>query len=223
MAPILSRGDELNYIWYIIAWFISTGSFLFSIYNKTFFSIHRMFIGQDDWYKPYILTIRVLTLSFVTQHYDDVIMGVMASQITSLTIAYWTVYSGADQSKHQSSTSLAFVREIHRGPVNSSHKWPVTRKMFPFDDVIMRIPMLTGLKSTLLVPSFLITNLVESLKWLSPFIQMSVPPKNIVAIEITHGSQRLTLVSIGCYVVDMTTSNLPIMHIDKFMVIPVGT
>ena len=48
-----------------------------------------------------------------------------------------TVYSGADQRKHQSSTSLAFVRGIHRWPVNSPHKWPVARKMFPFDDVIM--------------------------------------------------------------------------------------
>ena len=70
-------------------------------------------------------------------HYDDVMMGAMASQITSLTIVYSTVYSGADQSKHQSSASLAFVWGIHRGPVNSPHKWPVTRKMFPFDDVIM--------------------------------------------------------------------------------------
>ena len=64
-------------------------------------------------------------------------MGTMASQITSLTIVYSTVYSGADQRKHQSSASLAFVWVIHRGPVNSPHKWPVTRKMFPFDDVIM--------------------------------------------------------------------------------------
>ena len=70
-------------------------------------------------------------------HYDDVIMGAMASQITSLTIVYSTVYSGADQRKHQSSASLAFVRGIHRGPVNSPHKWPVARKMFPFNDVIM--------------------------------------------------------------------------------------
>ena len=46
-------------------------------------------------------------------------------------------YSGADQRKYQSSTSLAFVRGIHRWPVNSPHKGPVTRKMFPFDDVIM--------------------------------------------------------------------------------------
>ena len=46
-------------------------------------------------------------------------------------------HDGADQRKHQSSTSLAFVRGIHRQPVNSPHKWPVTRKMFPLDDVIM--------------------------------------------------------------------------------------
>ena len=45
--------------------------------------------------------------------------------------------SGTDQSKHQSSASLAFVWGNHRGPVNSTHKWPVTRKMFPFYDVIM--------------------------------------------------------------------------------------
>ena len=70
-------------------------------------------------------------------HYDDAIMGAIASQITSLTIVFSTVYSGADQSKHQSSASLAFVWRIHRGPVNSPHKWPVTRKLFPFDDVIM--------------------------------------------------------------------------------------
>ena len=71
-------------------------------------------------------------------HYDDVTMSLMASQITNLTIVYSTVYSGADQRKHQSSASLAFVRGIHRGPVNSPHKRPVTRKIFPFDDVIMR-------------------------------------------------------------------------------------
>ena len=70
-------------------------------------------------------------------HYDDVIMGATASQITSLTIVYWTVYSDADQRKHQSSASQAFVRGIHRGPKNSPHKWSVTRKMFPFDDFIM--------------------------------------------------------------------------------------
>ena len=72
-------------------------------------------------------------------HYGDVIMTAMTSQITSLTIVCTTVYLGADQRKHQSSASLAFVRGIHRGPVNSPHKGPVTRKMLPFDDVIMVI------------------------------------------------------------------------------------
>ena len=70
-------------------------------------------------------------------HYCDIIMGTMTSQITSLTIVYSTVYSDADQRKHEGFASLAFVRGIHRGPVNSPRKWPVTRKMFPFDDVIM--------------------------------------------------------------------------------------
>ena len=75
-------------------------------------------------------------------------MGAMASHITSLAIVYSPVHSDADQRKHQSSVSLAFVRGIHRWPVNSPHKWQVTRKMFPFDDVIMflyihRIPWST--------------------------------------------------------------------------------
>ena len=73
----------------------------------------------------------------IRSHYNDVIMSTMASQNTSLTIVYSTIYSGADQRKHQSSASLAFVRGIRRWPVNSPHKGPVTRKKFPFDDVIM--------------------------------------------------------------------------------------
>ena len=56
-------------------------------------------------------------------------MGAMASQITSFTIVYSTVYSGADQRKHQSSKTLAFARGIHRWPVNSPHKCPVTQQM----------------------------------------------------------------------------------------------
>ena len=70
-------------------------------------------------------------------YYSDVIMGAIASQITSLMTVYSIVYSDADQRKHQSSASLAFVRRIQRGPVNSPHKWPVTRKIFPFADVII--------------------------------------------------------------------------------------
>ena len=70
-------------------------------------------------------------------HYTDVIMGMIASQITSFTVVYSTVNSDADQRKYQSFASLAFARRIYRRPVNSPHKWPITRKMFPFDDVIM--------------------------------------------------------------------------------------
>ena len=84
-----------------------------------------------------LYSLQVAYLCIVMIHYDDVIMSTIASQITSLTIVYSTIYSGADQSKDQSSASLAFVWGIHRGPVNSPHKCPVTRKMFPFDDVIM--------------------------------------------------------------------------------------
>ena len=47
-------------------------------------------------------------------HYADVIMATMASQITSLTVVYSSVYSDAEQRKHQSSASLAFVWGIHR-------------------------------------------------------------------------------------------------------------
>ena len=70
-------------------------------------------------------------------HYTDNIMSAMASQITSFTIAYRTVYLGVDQRKDQSSASLAFVWGIQPRPVNSPHKRPVTWKMCPFDDVIM--------------------------------------------------------------------------------------
>ena len=78
-----------------------------------------------------------LEFEFQIVHYSDVIMSAMASQITCVPIVYSAVCSGTDQRKHQSSASLALVRGIHRWPVNSPHKGPVTRKIFPFDDVIM--------------------------------------------------------------------------------------
>ena len=85
----------------------------------------------------YLNVDRLLFLRTLTgvKHHNDVIINAMASQITSL--VYLTVYSGADQRKHQSVAPLAFVRGIHRSPVNSPHKGTVTRKLFPFDDVIM--------------------------------------------------------------------------------------
>ena len=86
---------------------------------------------------PHSSDIHVWRSSSLPLHHFDVIMSTMTSQITSLTIVYSTVYSGAVQRKHQSSASLAFVRGIHRWPVNSPHKGPVSRKMFSFDGVIM--------------------------------------------------------------------------------------
>ena len=90
---------------------------------------HRHFEQLAAWTKWLIF--------FKWYHYYDVIMGAIVSQITSLTIVYSLVYSGADQRKHQSSASLAFMSGIHRGPVNSLHKGPETRRMVPFDDIII--------------------------------------------------------------------------------------
>ena len=70
-------------------------------------------------------------------YYSDVIMSAAASQITSVSIVCSTICLGAEQRKYQGSASLAFVRGIHRWPVDSPHKGPLTQKMFPFDDVIM--------------------------------------------------------------------------------------
>ena len=85
---------------------------------------------------PTKISLLSIHLRVLLKHYNDVIMGAIASQITSLTIVYSSVYSGAGQSKHQIPRDWP-LWGIHRGPVNSPHKWPVTRKMFPFDDVIM--------------------------------------------------------------------------------------
>ena len=92
-------------------------------------------------------------------------MGAIASEITSLTSVYSTVYSDADHRKHQSSASLAFVRGSHRGPKNSPHKWPVTREMFPFDDVIMIPRMYIQMKRKACVWGSLIHALFTRTGW----------------------------------------------------------
>ena len=79
-----------------------------------------------------------LTVVFV-MHYTDIIMSAMASKKTGVSIVCSTVYSGADERKHQSSSSLAFLKRIHQWLVHSPHKGTVTQKMFPFDDVIMTL------------------------------------------------------------------------------------
>ena len=78
------------------------------------------------------------------ENYNDVIMGMMASQITSVSNISSTVCSVTDKKKCQSSASLFFVRGIHWWPVNSPHKGPVTLKMFPFD-YVTRIHILLGI------------------------------------------------------------------------------
>ena len=55
----------------------------------------------------------VLSVEMGVYHYSDVIMDAMASETTSLTVVYLTVYTGVDQRKHQSSASPAFLLGIH--------------------------------------------------------------------------------------------------------------
>ena len=90
-------------------------------------------IGSMSWHRHVIEAHIEIWLAMADRafkqlhyHYSDVIMSKMASQITSVLIVYLTVCSGPDQRKHHSSASLAFVRGIHRWPVNSPHKGPVT-------------------------------------------------------------------------------------------------
>ena len=78
-----------------------------------------------------------------SSHYSDAIMRAMGSQVTGLANVCSTVYSGADQRKHQSSASLAFFRWNHRWPLSSPHKGPITRKIFRFDVVIMSENLVT--------------------------------------------------------------------------------
>ena len=144
-----TRVWSLGYFWLLV--FISTLFFCWkcALYHFLIFNVkgtlhryvsgvHMCFLKLIDKFIHHMSLVQYVPRcpAFVC-HYNDVIMCVMASQITSLTIVYFIVYSGADKRKHQSSASLAFVRGIHRRPVNAPHKGPVTRKMLPFDDVIM--------------------------------------------------------------------------------------
>ena len=75
--------------------------------------------------------------TILMHHYYDVIMGAIASQITSLAVVYSTVYSAQIKENIKAPRHWPLCGEFYRRPVNSPHKWPVTRKMFPFDDFIM--------------------------------------------------------------------------------------
>ena len=111
-------------------------------------------------------------------------MDWIASQITSLPVVCSIVYSDVNQRKHQSSASLAFVREIHRGPVNFPHKWPVTRKMFPFDDVIM-LHILQNTKCVFIVA---FSNFLNYMNALEQITQHRIFNESSVAILGLHTS-----------------------------------
>ena len=80
-----------------------------------------------------------LVVQHMQHHYTDVIITTIASQITSFTLVYLIVYSGADKKKTSKLCVTSHCAGKSPGPVNSPHKWPVTRKMFPFDDYIMQL------------------------------------------------------------------------------------
>ena len=88
-----------------------------------------------------MITFRLAWVELLT-HYSDLIMSMMAYQITSVSSVYSTLGLGTDQRKHQRSPLLAFVRGIHQWSMNSAHKRPLTQTMFPFDDIIMNRPTL---------------------------------------------------------------------------------
>ena len=113
----------------VVSHWLGANTIGFSVWQAT-----RHYQTNDDYRK------KSMEIWIKKQHYSDVIMSAMASQITyiSISIVCSTACLGVDQRKHQRSASLAFVRGIHRYPLNSLHKGQVTRKMFPFDDVIMK-------------------------------------------------------------------------------------
>ena len=78
------------------------------LYLATYFKCKFIAMFDD------LSTISLAKLYTDLDHYSDVIMDAIVSQITSLRIVYSTVYSSVDQTKYQISASLAFVRGIHR-------------------------------------------------------------------------------------------------------------
>ena len=122
-------------------------------------------------------------------------MTMLASQITSLTVVYSIVYSGVNQRKHQSSATLAFVREIHRGPVNFPHKWPVTRKMFPFDDVIMMRWKSLPSRLNLTARRLLQPNIHINQKYIQPNITLQI---YVHTFNISHQHASVSILGTEC-------------------------
>ena len=155
--------------------------FLYRGENHSIVEVNRYSLHSILQQSPRIvLCLRVGYINNSILHYSDVIMGEMASQITSHPIVYLSVYSGADERKNKSSASLAFVRWIHRWPVNSPHKGPVTRKMFPFDDVIISLHPQIPMRPFIYIAQFCWHGLALSRAWKSNY------PHYNVWYEITY-------------------------------------
>ena len=111
---------------------------IIGFYNNDITWMSRRLNSQTAWrLAQHLIQTRNKYNNKTSRHYSDVIMRAMASQITSLTIDYSTNNSNADQTKHQGSASLAFVKEIRQWPVTSPYKGPVTRNICPFHEVII--------------------------------------------------------------------------------------
>ena len=132
-------------LWNLAFWLLSPSLF-WHICNEVFLLMYFiLFFGPYDMNNcTLIKTWDLCTYTKYTRKmipFDDVIM--IYNQIDSITRHILRITIRDENKclwltrKHYGSASLAFVWGIHRGPVNSPHKWPVTRNMFPFDDVIM--------------------------------------------------------------------------------------
>ena len=108
--------------------------------------------------------------NFINSTLQWVIMSAMASQITGVSMVCSAVCSGADQRKHQSSVSLAFVGGIHRWPVNSPHKGPVRRKGFH-----------------LITPSWIIISLLTNFLLMDTLWMLSMPTHLISPTDLLCG------------------------------------
>ena len=125
----------------LLIWPLGTNfnEILIEIYIFSFKKMHLK-MSSVKW-RPFCLGLNVLKMVNVSSggpsHYSDVMMRVKVFQVIGVLIVCSIVRSDADQRKYKNSAPLVFVRRIHRWPVDSPHKGPVTRKMFPFDDVII--------------------------------------------------------------------------------------
>ena len=106
--PNLKKKRVIFFCQHCTSWWPSTTS------ADTVMTTVRSRVYTYIYIYPGTKRVKMLVSSFGNSHYSDVIMSTMATQITGV-----------------------FARGIHRWPVDSPHKGPVTWKMFPFDDIIM--------------------------------------------------------------------------------------